>query len=352
MLAGALVGAWCLAPAGASAGPPDVIIMRLEYAPDPRLATCPPEAFFRNVVAGHLGGRDPFQPSGVKKVRVVIRRIPGGFAGKLFMLDAADQKLGSSTEASDGSCVELVETLAAVVVPWLLPIVVPDPAKPEPPPPPAPPPEPERPATAAPGAPCAPCEEPTRYDVGWFKRWPLPPLPAPEPDPPKPLDRYPVALRLGFVPRVEWVVSGSGSLGFSGEFGVRYHAVSLDFEMHGDPSIGTQSVASGSVGFSLLTGALLLCGSYEWFEGCGVAEVGRLSFAEPFRGMPPSAPYGAAGVRGAMNVPIAPPRLFLHATLDVLAPIHPASYASRNDVFQVAGTAAGIGIGLLAEISP
>ena len=151
----------------------------------------------------------------------------------------------------------------------------------------------------------------------------------------------------------EWVASGWGSAAIAGRVGVRYRAASLDFEAHGNPQIGAQSFVGGNVGFSLFTGALVLCGHFRWLEWCGLGESGRLSFAPRFPRMPSSAPYTAAGVRGALNLPIGAPRLFLHVAGDVRMPIHPASYVStRGDVFQIAGIGGGITGGLLLELPP
>jgi hypothetical protein len=107
------------------------------------------------------------------------------------------------------------------------------------------------------------------------------------------------------------------------------------------------------VGFSRVTGAVLLCWSREWFTACGVEEAGRWSFAPRLPWMPASALDSAVGGRAALDVPIAPPRLFLHVGVDLLAPINPKSYAKQAvTAFQAAGPAAGLAFGLLFETPP
>jgi hypothetical protein len=71
------------------------------------------------------------------------------------------------------------------------------------------------------------------------------------------------------------------------------------------------------------------------------------------RWSPPSAFYGAAGVRARLEFPVAPPRLFLSVAVDMRAPIHPVSYTHGGaSIFVSAGLSAGLGLGLLAEFPP
>jgi hypothetical protein len=147
------------------------------------------------------------------------------------------------------------------------------------------------------------------------------------------------------------IVKGSGSVGVSAEFGVRYHAVSTGIELHGDPPLGSSSYANGNVIFTRVSGSLLVCGHYGWFAGCGVGEVGRTFFPSHIAVLPPSTLYGAAGARVRLEFPVAPPWLFLTTALDVRAPIPPASFTYEgHSIFQVAGPSIGLGIGLLVEL--
>jgi hypothetical protein len=59
------------------------------------------------------------------------------------------------------------------------------------------------------------------------------------------------------------------------------------------------------------------------------------------------------GVRAGLEFPVAPPRLFLRAAMDLRAPIYPASYVFHGaSLFQSAGPGVGLGLGLLAELPP
>jgi hypothetical protein len=137
--------------------------MRLEYVRARGAESCPEEPFFRNVVAGHLGGRDPFAPvtpGDAKRVALTLRRAGRGYGAQFVLYDAAGKRLGNSTEVFDADCTEVVETAGAVIVPWLLPILPPDapappvlPAPPAPEPPPADQEEAQAPVTEEPVAP-------------------------------------------------------------------------------------------------------------------------------------------------------------------------------------------------------
>jgi hypothetical protein len=209
------------------------------------------------------------------------------------------------------------------------------------------------PPASTPALSCPACASPSRFDL-WPREWPPPPLEKPKPEPPAKPERAPFAIRLGVSVWPELVVTGWGSLGFSAEAGVRYRAVSVGAELHGDPPLGSASYPSvGAVSFARFSGALLLCGSWGWFVGCGVTDVGRFLFVKSAPVLPASIFYGAAGVRAGLEFPVAPPRLFLRAALDLRAPIHPASYAAAGvSVFQAAGPGVGLGLGIVAELPP
>jgi hypothetical protein len=186
----------------------------------------------------------------------------------------------------------------------------------------------------------------------WPAEWPLPALEKPKPDPPRPYERAPIAVRIGATAWPELIANGWGSFGISVEAGVRYHAVSLGVEAHGDPPLGAVSYAQlGAVSFARLSGALLLCGHWGWFTGCGVGDAGRFLFPNHIHALPASAPYDAAGVRANLEFPVAPPRIFLRVGVDVRAPIHPGNYnADAVTIFKSAGLGFGFGLGLVAEL--
>ena len=136
VLVGASCAVWLLASGSARAEAPAVSPMRLEYVRARGAEPCPKESFFRNVVAGHLGGRDPFTPAtpaAAKRVVLTLRRAGRGYGAQFVLVDAAGKRLGSSTEVFDVNCTEVVESAGAVIVPWLLPVALPTaPAAPTP----------------------------------------------------------------------------------------------------------------------------------------------------------------------------------------------------------------------------
>jgi hypothetical protein len=148
------------------------------------------------------------------------------------------------------------------------------------------------------------------------------------------------------------IADGWGSLGFTVDAGVRYRAVSFSVEAHGDPPLGSDVYQSvGAVSFARLSGALLLCGHWGWFTGCGVGDAGRFIFPDHVTALPASVFYGTAGVRANLELPIAPPWAFLRVGLDLRAPIHPASYRPQGTtIFEVAGPSVGLGLGLVTEL--
>ena len=217
------------------------------------------------------------------------------------------------------------------------------------PPRPAPAPAPACPTLPDPAS-APPCPD-SRWSI-WPTEWPLPPLEKPKPDPPQPLDRFPFALRFSAATWVESIASGWGSWGFSGGVGARYHAVSLDAEVHGDPTSASNAVDNvGNVRFARISGALLLCGHFGWFEGCGVSDTGRFIFPDPVPPLPATTFYGSLGVRMGFNLPVDPPRVFIHAAVDLRAPVNTTSFAAKGmEVFSPAGFSGGLGFGLTYEL--
>jgi hypothetical protein len=205
-------------------------------------------------------------------------------------------------------------------------------------------------------SPRAPCPE-YRWSV-WPDEWPMKPLETPSPDQPKPPGRWPAALRFGVTAGVESVASGWGSLGLAAEVGARYRFVSLDFEAHGNPSLqAVMFPGHGSVNFSRVSGALLLCGHVGWLAACGVLDEGRVIFPNHLAALPPSTPYTAAGARAALEipVPVVPPRLFLRAMVDLRTTIRPAPYVDSTGTptyFAPAAPGFAFGGGLLLELPP
>jgi hypothetical protein len=192
----------------------------------------------------------------------------------------------------------------------------------------------------------------TRFDL-WPEDWTRH-LPKPRPEPPPLPERWPVAIRVGIAAGPELVASNWGSVGVSADVGVRYRAFSAGVEVHGDPPLGSIVYPSvGAVSFARLSGALLLCGHFGLFVGCGVGDVGRFIFPNHIQVLPASDFYSAVGVRAGLEFPVAPPRLFLHTAVDLRAPIHPAQTTVRGaSIFEAAGPGVGLGLGLRLELPP
>lgn len=327
----------------------------LDFVRERNASICPGEQWMRDMMGAPMGSETfKSNPRGVYvgRVRVVLSRASGGFAAAYVWVDAKGvEHHARYTQRGDtwfhcreameflvtdlsvhfsGIEIELGEKYAATTPPPYCPA--------------APSPSPKS-ETITP----QPCQD-SRYSI-WPPEWPLPPLPKPTPDPPKSLDNWPIAIRVSAATWTELIASGSGSLGFSGGIGARYHAVSLDAEVHGDPSLGAQPFVNGSVSFTRISGDLLLCAHLSWFAGCGVGEAGRIFFPNRISPMPPSTSYVAAGLRTELNFPIAPPWVFLSTSFDLLAPIHPANYSEMGrSIFQVSGPSVGLGLGLRVEL--
>jgi hypothetical protein len=121
-----LVAACVLAlarPARAQAPGPQA---RLDYLRG-GLASCPDESFFRDYVAQHLGGDDPFVAQAAERISLKLRRPPDRprlFAVAVAMYDQADARLGGDELRAD-DCTALVESAGLLVVSWLQPLTGP-----------------------------------------------------------------------------------------------------------------------------------------------------------------------------------------------------------------------------------
>lgn len=318
------------------------VVMRLRYARAAGAEACPDEAFFRDVVVGvHVRHGDPFAADAPRLLTVLVSRRGGGYEsfGELRD-DATGAVLFTKGYPPTPRCVDALGDLARGIA-----IAI------------------ERPevrgrADACPAAPLSssmgPSAPPPACYESRFAVWPAEgPSPKPPPDPPR--ERGPIAVRLGFAVWPEIVASGWGSLGLTADAGVRYSNLSASVEMHGDPPLGSVAYTGvGPVSFARLSGALLLCAHWEWFVGCGVADVGRFIFPHHVNGLPASAVYAAAGARVGLDFPVLPPRLFLRTAVDLRAPLHQMTYPPNVEktVFGTAGLGFGLGLGLVVELSP
>ncbi len=347
-----MVAALVLVARGAGAQPapepPKPIVFAAELQVDlgPGAERCPDPLYLRAYVADDMG-YDPFArgakgtPAGRFAVR--IARSPRGLRATNEHVDAAGvkrwTKIYEDATTTRGACESVYRGVALQIETELTRFEDPAPAPTCPEPKPCP--------TCPASTPEPFCPE-ARFAV-WPPDRPAPPL---APGPPKPLDRWPVAVRLGGSAWPELIALGVGSLGFSVEAGARYRAFSVGFEAHGDPPIGSVTYPSGvAVTFGRVSGALLACGHYGWFAGCMVGDVGRFFFPSHVPALPASAPYRAAGVRVGLEFPVSPPRLFLRTTLDVRAPIAATNLTLEHlPAFEVAGPSVGLGLGVLVEL--
>jgi hypothetical protein len=307
--------------------------MRLDYRRGPGAERCPSELAFRDALAARGIGK-LLDPEASARLVVTARRAGKEYVGSVELLDVHGAVLWKTKPISEGDCSLVMRAITLSIAIWLG----------EPPPPPA-----EACAKPLPAA-----EEPLSCPESPYSLWPREPPMLAEPDPTKSPERWPVAVRLGAAVWPELIAVGWGSFGFSAEAGVRYSAISVSAELHGDPPLGSVTYPGGmAVSFARVSGALLLCAHFGWFAGCGVGDVGRFIFPDHAQRLPASVFYGAAGVRAGFEFPVAPPRLFVRIAADVRAPIHPASYTfGTTTVFQAAGPGVGLGLGFLAELPP
>jgi hypothetical protein len=180
----------------------------------------------------------------------------------------------------------------------------------------------------------------------------MPPLEKPKPDPPKPLEHWPIAIRFNAAWWTELIASGWGSVGVSGGIGARYHAISLDAEVHGDPSLGSVTYAQvGAVSFARISGELRLCAHFGWFAGCGIGGAGRILFPNHVNALPASDFYATVGGSTGLDFPISPPRLFLHTGVDLRAPILPHVHTVGGvNIFDTSGPSVGLSLAVLVEL--
>ena len=179
-----------------------------------------------------------------------------------------------------------------------------------------------------------------------------PPLEVPGPTKPPP-ERLPFAFRIGAAVGPDFYATDGGALGFSADFGVRNRAFSAAIEAHGDPPLASRLVTGfGSVSEARAMGALLLCGHYGYFIGCGQTAGGAILFPTRYSSLPASTRYGAAGIRLGLEFEVAP-RFFLRVGLDVFLPFWRTNFPGPpggSSAFEIANPNWGLGLGGLWEI--
>jgi hypothetical protein len=324
----------------------------LRYERQRGAEVCPDQETFIQEVAAYLG-YVPFEPDperiAVGDVRVVVTRVPGGFAARFDWTGSPDVPTSSEQLMAGGhtrrDCFDAVAALAGVLRRELLLLRIkygqrfaPERSGPS------------CPATTE-ASPRPACAE-SRWSV-WPDEMPMAPLPKPRPDPAPPPERAPVAIRVGAAVWPEVIASGWTSLGLSAELGVRYRAFSIGVEVHGDPPIESMAyVGGGELRFARLSSHFLLCGHWKLFVGCGVGDAGRIWFPGHVQPLPPSILYGAAGARLRLEFPVAP-WILLSVGMDLLAPINRRRFSKGGlPAFEVASLNFGLGFGAVFELAP
>jgi hypothetical protein len=326
-------------------GPPAPPSMRLDYTGAP---SCAVASTFRNLVAGHLNGRDPFPDDAAKRLVITLhKRGPFSFDGTVVTYNAAGERRDNRKFAAN-DCTELVETIALVVSLWLTPVVLPTAAPPKPPPEASPPP-PEPPAPL----PEPPEPRPER---------PQPPLvvvPAPADEP----GRHRLVPRLGAGARADFGPAAGVLFGVTVEGGVqrqewRWGGWSLMGAFRWAPQqtgIGPPVTAvAADVSSSLVAGRLAGCIYRAWpvsLAGCVVSELGAIqqSAGTPFlKGFHQTVLFAGGGVGARVKVPLFA-GLYVQMETDVLGVGKLAGGTSmwgNLPARSFGGAAGGLGAGL------
>jgi hypothetical protein len=308
----------------------------LDYAGAPG---CAEAGLFEDAVRFHFYTWEPFVPIAPLRLTVRVTRHGPGYDAWGELRTAAGELRWARKLVGPYRCYDAVKTLALV-----LRIEVGPPAtRPKP----AAPVCPEQPAVVCPEQPAA----------VWPSEPALEPLPPPLQPPAlttPPPERPRLAFRAGAALWPEIFATDGGAFGISIDLGVRYRAFSASIEAHGDPPLGSHLVAGldGTVSEARAMGALLLCGHYGVFTGCGLGAGGAILFPSHVSDLPASTRYGAVGIRLGLEFPVAPPFL-LRVGADLLLPFWRTAFVRREtgtNVFEIASLNAGLGLGGVWEV--
>ncbi|WP_438017478.1 hypothetical protein WMF18_43095 [Sorangium sp. So ce315] len=270
---------------------------RLSYTRGPGTEGCPEEPSLREIVAGQLGGVDPFVDDGAWHVEVVVQRRGPAFRGEIALHDRDGRELGRQ-ELSSPICGVLVGDIGLALSVVLRPLLPPRPAPGSAPTPPSgPPPRPAPEDAAPPVSPGAPREAPASeppHPVAAAAR----PVPRPGPPPERP------RLQLGAGVLLGAGVAPSVAVGFSGFAGARWERFSLSLEARGDLPIDAEPYRGRIVEVSGVSGSLVSCGHMDWFFGCALATAGGVWQSRESTGREFALPYAALGLRAGLEVPL------------------------------------------------
>ncbi len=260
-------------------------------------AGCPDVDAFREMVAAGLGGKDPFVREAPQRLDVRVRQIGAAVLHRGGVLyDAAGKPTTLRTEQHGRTCAGAVGMVAALAAEWWMPVVVGGAW-----------------AGAAAGIGGAAgaggaCSCGAGGAGGAAGR-----SGAAGAAGARAAAAVEVPDRAGV-----WAdrISNDGDrLGLTFDAGVRRGWISGKGEAQWDPALGSTLYSTGrspgDLRFARVTGALLLCGNYEWLVGCLKGQAGQILFT----GSVPSRAaqiYAAAGLRLGLEFPVAPSWFFLH----------------------------------------
>ncbi|XYH94516.1 hypothetical protein ACMHYB_42790 [Sorangium sp. So ce1128] len=310
---------------------------RLSYTRGPGAEGCPEEQALRDVVAGQLGGTDPFVGGGGRRVDVVVVRKGRRFLGEIALYDSDGRRLGGQELASTacGALVEDVGTALAIVLRPVRPAREPAPSHSAPSPPgpsgPAPP------EVASPPASEAPPRAPA----------PAPAPPCPPTAPARPVERRGLSLawprfQVGVGALIVEGIAPAPGVGVSGFVGARWEGFSLSLEGSMHLPVAAEPYRGRLFGGSWLGGSVVPCGHSAWFFGCGLVTAGRVRYMGlvNFDGGA-ELPYAGLGLRGGVEIPFSH-HLAVQLTGELLANIARSALHFRGGTsLSVAGTSKG-----------
>ena len=280
------------------------VAVRLDYVRGASADACPDERALHSAVAVRLG-YDPFTPAqgALPVLRVSLAPQGGAFVARAEKRDPDGRVVWSRPALADADCSHLVAVLGLSIAisldPAALgspPVVAPLPAEP----PPA----------------------------------PLPPPPAVAPPPT--LSRSRPSLRLGLRAGLAVATGPAPAATFAADVGVRGEAWSVSLEGRADAPVTADVDQGVRLRTSVLAAALIPCGHWRWFVGCGVVTLGSLRLealhldpTTPRGVVTPHSGYGvyaAAGLRAGLEWPVPLLRqLALRLSGEALITLHPVT---------------------------
>lgn len=267
--------------------------VRFAYDRGAGAESCPAEAAVREAVTERLG-YDPFSLDARDAVAVALTRTEKGFHASIEARDPAGRVTGLRSLSSGRDCAALASAMALAVAIAIDPLLVAGPA----------------PAPICPACPACP-------DCPACPACPECPKCPPPPPPPPPPRVHLRATAGGHVSHGE--TPGSARLGVRLGTSVRWPKASLALEGRVTPQLGTPA-ASGDVGATLLTLAIVPCLHRNVWMACAVVAAGSLQGESVEISLPRrnSTLYAAAGGRFGVEAALWGP-LFGQLGVDGLA---------------------------------